>query len=68
MNDVIYFAELVTRSFEFRSFGRTRDEAMNAMRDTWERHVERTGAGDTFAELVDDVAIFDVQIGKGYVR
>jgi len=68
MDDVIYMAELVTRSFEFRSFGRTRDEAMNVMRDTWEQHVARTGAVNTFAELLDDVAVFDLEIGQGYVR
>jgi hypothetical protein len=63
-----YVATVDTRNYTFTAYGKTKREAMTALRNVFKIHAERTGAWLTWSEIKSDVNIQFLAIGKGYVN
>lgn len=63
---MLFYLRLETRNFTFDAIGRTRDEAICAMREGWEKHRAETGATLTWNDVRDDVSDRELLLGECY--
>ena len=65
MTQTIYHAEVETRSFTFRGYGTTADQARAAITAAWTAHVELTDADPDYLQP-DDINVYACALGQGY--
>lgn len=58
----MYLATMHTGHFEFRAVGASESEAIELMRQAWERHIEHTGGWD-WEFMADGVAVDFLRLG-----
>lgn len=65
-----YLAELETRNFSFQAAGRTREEALDALKAGWESHQQEYGPGVVSWEEIswgdEEVQFIHMHLGKAY--
>ena len=65
---IIHKASIETRNYEFTAYGETSDQATNALKITFIKHMIKNEGTYKWAEIKDDVYVQEITLNTGYVR